>query len=104
MLIKKLIDRIKDRKDDDGTIKPRAILAILIAVVKDGDIDTDDYEPLVEAVKQSLAYAIPLINIPYVPDALEGKVFDSWAVPLAQSFADEMVAACFEVFNIPLPE
>lgn len=102
-IVKKLVDKIEDRKDDDGTIKPRAIVATLLAVVADGDIDTEDYWPLVDAVKQSIAVGIPLINVPYVPAAMEAVAFDSWAVPLAQSYADELVAAAFEQFNIPLP-
>ena len=102
-IVKKLVDKIEDRKDDDGTIKPRAIVATLLDVVSDGDIDTEDYQPLVDALRQAMAVAIPLINVPYVPAAMEAVAFDSWAIPLAQSYADELVAAVFEQFNIPLP-
>jgi len=72
--------------------------------VKDGEITTEDYLPLVSAVKALMEYAIPLMNVPYVPDAMEAVVFDSWAIPLAKGYADELVAAVFDVFHIPLPQ
>lgn len=86
----------------DGTVDFREILRTIIEVVKDGDIDTEDYPLLVEAVKEMFAKVIPIINVPYMPDALEDKLFDSWAVPLAQSYADELVAGVFGAFKIPV--
>src|SRR3990170_9054346 len=80
-------------------VKLRDILRSLVAVVKDGDIDAEDYPVVVEALKDLIAYAVPLINVPYIPDAMGSVAFDSWAVPLAQGYADEVVAGVFGAFN-----
>ena len=102
-LVKRLIDKIDKKKDEKDQIKVRDIFDPLWEVVSDGDIDAQDFDSLVESVRDLIAYAIPLVNVPYVPAALESTAFDSWAVPLLQSFADEIVAFCFKRFNIPLP-
>ncbi len=102
-IVKRLIEKIDERKDEKNQIKVRDLFDPLWEVVADGDIDEDDYQPLVEAAKELIAYAVPLINVPYVPTALESTAFDSWAVPLLQSFAGEIVAFCFRRFNIPTP-
>ena len=103
-IVKKLIDRIEERKDDDGKLpKLVDIFAPLWDAVADGDIDTDDYPVLVAQFKEAIAYAIPLINVPKMPDRLEPMLFDSWAIPLLQGFADEIVAFVYSRFNIPLP-
>ena len=102
-LVKRLIDKIDKKKDEKDQIKVRDIFDPLWEVVADGDIDAQDFDQLAESVRDLIAYAIPLINVPYVPAALESTAFDSWAVPLLQSFADEIVAFCFKRFNIPLP-
>ena len=102
-LVKRLIDQIDKKKDEKDQIKVRDVFEPLWEVVADGDIDAQDYDILVESVRDLIAYAIPLVNVPYVPAALESTAFDSWAVPLLQSFADEIVAFCFKRFNIPLP-
>ena len=102
-LVKRLIDQIDKKKDEKDQIKVRDVFEPLWEVVADGDIDAQDYDILVESVRDLIAYAVPLVNVPYVPAALESTAFDSWAVPLLQSFADEIVAFCFKRFNIPLP-
>jgi hypothetical protein len=102
-LVKRLIDKIDKKKDEKDQIKVRDIFDPLWEVVADGDIDAQDFDLLVEAVRELIAYGIPLINVPWVPAVLESTTFDSWAVPLLQSFADEIVSFCFVRFNIPLP-
>jgi hypothetical protein len=102
-LVKRLIDKIDKKKDKTDQIKVRDLFDPIWDVVSDGDIDAQDFDLLVEAVRELIAYGIPLINVPWVPAALESTTFDSWAVPLLQSFADEIVAFCFKRFNIPLP-
>lgn len=103
-IIKRLTDRIDEKRESDDTLKPRAIFTTLLEVVKDGDVDAEDYDDLVDAVKDLIAFSVPLINIPYVPSAVEATMFDPLVIPLAQSFADEAVAAAYQVFDIDLPE
>jgi len=102
-IVKRLIDKLDNKKDKKDQIKVRDVFEPLWDVIADGDIDTQDFDPLVVAVKELIAYAVPLVNVPYVPAPLESTTFDSWAVPLLQSFADEIVAFVFKRFNIPLP-
>jgi hypothetical protein len=102
-IVQRLIDKIDKKKDEKDQIKVRDVFEPLWDVIADGDIDTQDFDPLVDAVRDLIAYAVPLVNVPWVPAALESTTFDSWAVPLLQSFADEIVSFCFLRFNIPLP-
>ena len=102
-IVKRLSAKIDKKTDETDQIKVRDVFEPLWEVVADGEIDAQDFGPLVEAVKELIAYAVPLVNVPYVPAPLESTAFASWAVPLVQSFADEIVAFVFKRFNIPLP-
>ena len=99
----KILERLTAKFNTDD-VKLRDILRSLVEMVKDGDIDTEDYPELVSAVKEFFAVVIPLINVPYIPDAMESVAFDSWAIPLAQGYADEVVAGVFGAFNIPVKD
>lgn len=103
-LIKKLNERIEERKDDQGKIKLSGLLTPILEVVKDGEVNSEDFPVLVDAVKEAIAVGIPLIDFPYVPNSLEPAAIDSWLIPLAQSFADELVKSAFQLFHIPIPE
>ena len=103
-MIKKLKQKFDEKVETAETPKLSHILSTLLDVVGDGSINTEDYDKLVEAVKELAAIAIPAIDIPRVPESLEKVAFDSWAVPLAQNYADELVDAVFEYFHIPKPE
>lgn len=80
------------------------LVVVIGDVVRDGDLDAEDFPRVVQAVKDVLQQVIPLINIPGVPGPLEGLAIDSWLVPLAQSYADELVRGLYHLLHIPLPE
>ena len=72
-------------------------------VVADGDIDTDDYDELVAALKEIVEETFPLIDIPWVPDRFE-PIVDRMLIPLFQGLCEQAVQFAYERFNIPLPE
>ena len=104
-IFKNLVDRIQTRKDKDGKLpKLRDIFTPLWDVISDGDVDADDFDDVVESFRRLIAYAVPLIDVPWVPEIIESRVLDPRVISLLQYFAPEIVSFVFSRFNIPLPE
>lgn len=79
------------------------LIGAVAEILQDGDVDADDYPRIVVAVKAVVAELIAVIDVPYVPAALEGVAIDAWAIPLAQSYAADLVRGIYQVLHLPLP-
>lgn len=108
MVVQKLTDLLNDKikqTDDEGESWQIAdIFTPLWDVVRDGDIDTEDFDDLVEWLDGAIATAWPRVNIPRVPEIVEAKFIDPLVIKGLQAFSRQIVAFCFTRFNIPLPE
>ena len=96
MIVQKLNDKVRKLIDGDTeSFELDGIISAIIEVVSDGDIDTEDYPKLVDAVTQLAQEIAELIDIPLLPELAEVSVLKTILI--------YAVRAGYRYAHIPLP-